>query len=380
MNQDADHLIGLRDRGIHRLPVEHVAVDEIAVGFSPRTDGEDPDYVHALAETEGDLPPILVHRPTMTVVDGIHRLRVAAARGESHIAVRFFDGDRAEARLLAIALNVVHGRPLTSADRTAAARQILLAHPRWSDRAVGAVTGLSGHRISQLRKGTTADTAGHRVGRDGRVRPVDSSRSRERAGELLRSNPGASLRQIAAQVGLAPATVADVRNRLLRGDPPVPGATRTPTTRTTVPAASPTVPTVSATVPMVSATVPMVSATAPAVSATVPPPPPTALDARRPTPPAPRTSAPPPPPAPERLLRIFDSLRRDPSLRLSESGRNVLRVLSACTLVAQDREGIAAALPEHCKEPMAQLAHGYARLWTQLARELDAGEHPALSA
>ncbi|MEU3063379.1 hypothetical protein [Streptomyces subrutilus] len=353
MNQDADHLIGLRDHDIPRLPVEHVAIDEIAVGFSPRIDGEDPDYVRTLAETEGDLPPILVHRPTMTVVDGIHRLRVAAARGESHIAARFLDGDRAEARLLAVAVNVVHGRPLTTADRTAAARRILLAHPRWSDRAVGAVAGLSGRRIAQLRKGTTADAAGHRVGRDGRARPVDSSRSRERAGELLRGNPGASLRQIAAEVGLAPATVADVRDRLRRGEHPVPGTPR------------PTAPT-----PPVSACAP---APAPTVRATVPPDP-------APAPP-PTTRTPAAPPAPERLLRIFDSLRRDPSLRLSESGRNVLRVLSACTLVAQDREGIAAALPDHCKEPMAQLAHGYARLWTQLARELAAGEHPsALSA
>ncbi|MEU6315287.1 hypothetical protein [Streptomyces sp. NPDC047014] len=334
----ADRLIGLRDRHLHTLPVAHVPLDEIAVGYSPRVDGEDPDWVRTLAETDTELPPILVHRPTMTVVDGIHRLRAAAARGRTTIAVRYFDGPQDEARLLAVAANTAHGHPLTPADRTAAAARILTLHPQWSDRAVAALTGLSARRIGRLRKDTaTGATALRRIGRDGRVRPVSSHAAREHAGELLRAHPGASLRRIAAEAGLAPATVADVRDRLRRGEHPVPGHTAPAT------------------------------ATAPQDP---PPPPPLQL------PLPPRTTTPAPPP-PERLLRIFDALRRDPSLRLSESGRNVLRLLSACTAMTQDRGQIAAVLPAHCKQPMAQLAQGYARLWTQLADELAAGEDPA---
>ncbi|MER5934833.1 ParB N-terminal domain-containing protein [Streptomyces sp. NPDC002054] len=324
----ADRLIGLRDRGLLDLPVARVPLHEISVGFSPRADGEDADWVRTLAETETELPPILVHRLTMTVVDGAHRLRAAAVQGRTDIRVRFFDGPQAEARLLAVATNTVHGRPLTLADRDVAATRILAAHPLWSDRAVAALTGLSARRIGRLRKGSGADPAGRRIGRDGRVRPVDASASRERAGELLRANPGASLRQIAAEAGLAPATVADVRDRLQRGEHPVPGRP-TPTGAT---------------------------------------PSPIPLTPRRPT--ATTTQA----PSPDRLLRIFDALRRDPSLRLSESGRNVLRLLSACTAMAQDRQQITAVLPAHCKQPVAQLAQGYARLWTQLADDLATAE------
>ncbi|QOV44521.1 ParB/RepB/Spo0J family partition protein [Streptomyces chromofuscus] len=337
--ETADHLIRLRDRGIRELPVERVATHDITVDFSPRVDGEDAEYVRTLLEAEGELPPILVHRPTMTVVDGIHRLRAATAQGQTHIPVRFFDGPLTEARLLAVATNVTHGRPLTTADRAAAATYIFTAHPRWSNRAVAALTGLSAGKVAQLRKGTAADGAEHRIGRDGRARPVDSSHSRERAGELLRANPRASLRQIAAEAGLAPATVADVRNRIQRGEDPVPG--RAP--RST-------------------------NASPPPTTSTDRPP--VQLATRR----QPASTAPPPP---DRLLHILDSLRRDPSLRLSESGRHILRMLSACTMVAQDREQIAAALPAHCKQPMAQLAQGYARLWTQLAHELAAGDDSA---
>ncbi|MFD5877616.1 ParB/RepB/Spo0J family partition protein [Streptomyces yangpuensis] len=358
--ETADRLIGLRDRGILDLPVERVPLDEISVGFSPRVDGEDADWVRTLAETETELPPILVHRPTMTVVDGIHRLRAAAVQGRTDIRVRYFDGPPSEAQLLAVATNTAHGRPLTPADRAAAASRILTLHPLWSDRAVAALTGLSARRVGRLRKDTgAADTAVRRIGRDGRVRPVNSCAGRERAGELLRANPGASLRQIAAEAGLAPATVADVRDRLRRGQHPVPGRDPAPQTRGPQPQSLPAEP----------GTAPDGSAPYPAEAAA-----PVELAPVRL---APRHPAVPAAPPPDRLLRIFDALRRDPSLRLSESGRNVLRLLSACTVMTQDRHQIAAVLPAHCKQPMAQLAQGYARLWNQLADELAAGEDPA---
>lgn len=327
---NADYLMKMRDRGYLNQSVEMIPVERIVIDFSPRIDGEDENYTRALAETEADLPPILVHRDTLTVVDGAHRLRAAALRGDDRIAVRFFEGDRADALILAVATNIAHGRPLSAADRTAAAKRIFASHPQWSDRAVAAIAGLSAKTVSQLRKGTVEARSGRRIGRDGRARPVDSSQGRQLAGDLIRNNPGASLRQIAAQVGLAPATVADVRERIRRGESPVPSRP------------------------------PKVSDAAET---------PIQLPSRRGTPRKPAravTSA--------ELLKIFDSLRRDPSLRFSEAGRGVLRMLDACVLIARDRHKIAASVPPHCKETMAQLAHGYSDIWGLLAGELEQAE------
>jgi hypothetical protein len=231
--------------------------------------------------------------------------------------------------------------PLSDEERAAATTRVLTAHPDWSDRAVAAVTGLSTRRVSRLRKGTAAESVGRRVGRDGRARPVDPAQGRELAGRLLRSNPEASLRQIAAAAGLAPATVADVRDRISRGEPPVPESARRPA------------------------------------------PPGTGPEPPRETGPAPlpaRRTIPAPQPTPAHVLRIFDSLRRDPSLRLNESGRTVLRMLGANVLIAQDRRKIVALLPAHCRDAMAQLAQGYAGLWRLLAEELAADDTRAVPA
>ncbi|MEV8565841.1 ParB N-terminal domain-containing protein [Streptomyces sp. NPDC051322] len=346
---NADYLIRLRDRELLDQPVEYIPLERLVIDFSPRIDGEDEDYVRTLAETESDLPPILVHRTTMTVVDGVHRLRAAALSGDQRIAVRFFDGDRADALLLSVATNIAQGRPLSAADRTAAAERIFASHPQWSDRAVAAVTGLSTRKVGRLREGTAAAASGHRIGRDGRARPVDSSRGRELAGEIIRNDPGASLRQIAARVGLSPATVADVRDRLRRGENPVPSGRR------------------------ISAASADSGDGADSGSGAPPLPLPVRIPTARP---APRRT--PEAVAPAELLKIFDSLRRDPSLRFSESGRNVLRMLDACALVARDRRKIAATVPSHCKEPMALLAHGYAGVWRMLAGDLEEAETEGL--
>jgi ParB-like chromosome segregation protein Spo0J len=361
---NADHLIRLRDQGFQDQPVELIAVDRLSVDFSPRVEGEDEDYVRALAETTAELPPILAHRATMTVVDGAHRLRAARLRGAEHIAVRFFDGGLADARLLAVATNIAHGRPLSTADRAAAATRIFASHPRWSDRAVAAITGLSAKKVARLRGGSAADPGARRIGRDGRSRPVDSSHGRELAGRLILDDPGASLRQIAAKTGLAPATVADVRARIRRGESPVlarPGRTGTEPGTAAVPGPTERGPGTESgtgtergtgTESGTAAEAPVVLAERRAA--------PARSKARRALP-------------PDELLRIFDSLRRDPSLRFSEAGRSVLRVLDACALVARDPRRIAATVPPHCKDSLAQLAQGYAGLWQTLADDLGNG-------
>src|SRR5579862_186687 len=82
--------------------VHRVAIGDLAAGDSPRLDGINDAHVKRLAECGAELPPILVHRPTMRVIDGMHRLRAAASRGHDHVQVRYFDGDETAAFMLAV--------------------------------------------------------------------------------------------------------------------------------------------------------------------------------------------------------------------------------------------------------------------------------------
>ncbi|MEV7415161.1 ParB N-terminal domain-containing protein [Streptomyces sp. NPDC089919] len=324
-DNSSERLLALRDAVLREAPVEQVLIADLTVSFTPRTAGVDGEWALTLAGLETRLPPIVVHRPTMTVIDGLHRLRAAALKGRETIEARYFDGTREDAALLAVAMNVTQGRPLSQADRFAAAERIVTARPHWSDRAIAVVAGLSAKKVSEIRLGTQGlPHCERRVGLDGRARPLSTAQGRELAGQLLRSDPKASLRTIARQAGISPATVADVRDRLLRGDDPVP-----PRQRGAAPAA------------------PREEEDAR-----------TGAESR----------------SPGELFMIFDALRRDPSLRLNEVGRSILRMLDACQQLARDRQRIIANLPPHCTGQMAELMSGHAELWQLFAEELRAAE------
>lgn len=156
-----------------------VPLTALTGGLSPRTCGEDAEHVRRLLESGVSLPPIVVHRPTMRVVDGMHRLSVARLRGQRDIAVVFFDGDDNEAFELAVQLNVAHGLPLTLAERRSAAARLLTMRPEWSDRRVAESAGLSPKTVGVVRR-TTAEIPQltTRAGRDGRTRAVPSMRKR----------------------------------------------------------------------------------------------------------------------------------------------------------------------------------------------------------
>src|SRR5687767_14440162 len=93
--------------GVVRVPIRAICQAD-----SPRSAGVDMDYARSLAEVEADLPPIVVNRRTMRVIDGMHRLSAAALKGKHLIEVVFFDGTDHEAFLLSVRLNVTHGMPL----------------------------------------------------------------------------------------------------------------------------------------------------------------------------------------------------------------------------------------------------------------------------
>ncbi|MEO3755498.1 ParB N-terminal domain-containing protein [Streptomyces sp. B6B3] len=168
-------------------PTTEVEIRLISTADSPRVVGEDPEHIRALAASRDELPPIIVHRATMRVVDGRHRLRAARLRGRKSIAVRFFDGTEADAFVLAVQANVTHGLPLSLADRRRSAARIALSHPTWSDRRIATVTGLSPGTVTEIRRRGPAGPggqAGAGSGHAGRVHPLDRDRGRMLGSDL----------------------------------------------------------------------------------------------------------------------------------------------------------------------------------------------------
>jgi hypothetical protein len=292
---------------------------------SPRFDGIDPDHVRALAETEGDLPPILVHRATMRVVDGMHRLGAAELRGQEAICVQFFEGDEEDAFLVAVESNVTHGLPLKIAERRSAAARIIRSHPEMSDRSIALIAGLAAKTVAAVR-GATEDTPQlhARVGRDGRVRPLTTAEGRRIAGKLFVDQPEASLRRIARESGISVGTARDVRDRIQRGDDPTLPRQRA---RAAAPDAEP-------------------QARA------------AAANNRRVGEPVDRRA-------------LLEHLRKDPSLRYSEVGRTLLRWLGVRTVSNCDWEHVIGHIPPHCAIVVARLARGSATAWTDFADALD---------
>lgn len=288
--------------------VIEVPIETVLAADSPRLTGEDLAHVRVLAEGVGVLPPIIVHRSTMRVIDGMHRLRAAKVRGRRSIAVRFFDGDEHAAFILGVKANIAHGLPLTLADRKAAAARILVLYPHWSDRAIAAIAGLAHKTVGAVRRRSSGEVPQltGRVGRDGRVRPLNSADGRRRAIELLMDDPDASVHDIARAAGVSRTTAKDVRRRLHDGADESADAAR------------------------VVESVPVVDGSS--------------------------------------ALR---ALRSDPSLRFTETGKMLLRALSHCPGTAAECDELADGVPSHCVTSVAELARMYADYWHRLAARLE---------
>ena len=302
-------------------------IEDLLAADSPRLQGEDTEHISSLAELKDELPPILVHRKTMRVIDGMHRLKAAILRGERTIEATFYDGDEAEAFVMAVKANVQHGLPLSLADRKAAAARIVRSSPHWSDRAIAQVSGLSAKTVGAIRWDSVAalPEVRHRIGRDGRVRPLSTVDGRRFASELITLNPESSSREIAHKVGISPSTVRDVRDRLRRGEDPVPTRRRA------------------------------------------------GNHTERPT--------------RERRLQerirskqsqsfecrdeILRKLSRDPAVRLTERGRAMLRWLNSQSQQVDKNGGLLVAhVPDHSMGLVADLACSIAEAWLELASEL----------
>lgn len=320
---------------IESHPVTSIRIDSLVFEDSPRLGGEDQEHIRVLAEAGDSLPPITVHRPTGRVIDGTHRVRAALLNGRSMIPARVLDCDEGAAFVLAVKANVTHGLPLSHADRAAAAARIITTHPQWSDRAVAAATGLSDKTVSRTRARSTASAShsGARLGRDGRLRPLDSGHKRQQAAAMIADRPEAGLREVARATGLSPATVRDVRQRIGRGEDPVPGRYR---------------PAAGADAADTSAAPPAAAARPPRAPGTRPEPRDLAVDRRK----------------------LLAKLSEDPSLRLNEAGRRTLRWLHHCTVDGEGLENLGRGLPGHWAPDVADLARSCAAAWSMFADQL----------
>lgn len=294
---------------------------------SPRLEGVDASHAQTLAEVHTELPPILVHRPTMRVIDGMHRLNAAVLCGHDTIAVQYFEGSEEEAFLLAVEANTSHGLPLTLADRRAAAERIIRSRPEASDRWVAAIVGLAAKTVASVRRqaGAGVSDIGKRIGRDGRLRPLSSIEGRRVAGEMFTSQPDASLRKIAKDAGISVGTARDVRERIRRGEDPVPAGPRSRSERRMQSEPS------------------SASTESPGRVGNV------IYDQRI----------------------ILERLQRDPSLRYTESGRSLLRWLSRVVPAPGEWQAAIGEIPPHCAIMLARMARSCSQTWLELADELD---------
>ena len=287
-----------------------VRVRDLQDGDSPRARGIDHDHVRLLAGAAAPLPPITVHHPTMRVIDGMHRLAAARLNGQTYIDVSLFYGTRDEAFRLGVEANVAHGLPLSLADRRAAAERIVQSAPGLSDRSVARTTGLSAATVAAIR----ALVVEHerepevRIGVDGRSRPLTAVAGRIAASQFIARRPDASVREIAREAGISVGTAHDVRRRVLAGEQP-----------------------------------------------------PSALlpgRARQ------RGSA------KRDLDEILDTLRQDPALRYSDTGRSLLRWLGQHAISIEEWHSARDALPPHCLERVALFAEECAKRWNAVAEEI----------
>ncbi|MGW4500522.1 hypothetical protein ACWENR_18155 [Micromonospora sp. NPDC004336] len=296
---------------------EQVDVALLRDGLSPRVDGVDTAHVRRLAALADELPPLVVHRATMRVMDGLHRLAAARARGRRQVPVVYFEGTAEEAFVVAVRLNATHGRALRAKDRAAAAGRILDTCPHRSDRWIASVCGVAPRTVAALRQKST--DAGRRpdtrIGRDGRRHPLSAQEGRRTAEQIMCAEPGLSLREVARRAGVSVGTALDVRRRLLAGGPEL----VVPATGTVGPVAT------------------------------------------RPV------AADPGQPGTLRIREHLEWLTREPTLRYTDRGRALLRLVSATVAFLEQPGQWTDAAPDHCRRPLEALARACAVGWLDLA-------------
>jgi hypothetical protein len=146
-------------------------------------------------------------------------------------------------------------------------------------------------------------------------------------------NPQASLREIASKAGVSVTTARDVRQRLDNGESPLPDNLAKKVGQKAAP---------------------IVSAASDAAS------PPRANSSRG-------TRIPPE----GRGRDLLQRLRNDPSVRSSERGRALLRLLSTVVVAISACNEFTDAVPTHCSGTFAEIARKNARAWQEIAEKFE---------
>src|SRR5204862_952376 len=76
------------------------------------------------------------------------------------------------------------------------------------------------------------------------------------------------------------------------------------------------------------------------------------------------------------LPSVVKQLETDPALRFNETGRALLKILNANTLIGNGLDNILDNVPEHCRGTVASAARKCAQVWRTLAAELEPNSLP----
>jgi hypothetical protein len=179
--------------------------------------------------------------------------------------------------------------------------------------------GLSPGTVAEVRRLIRAGLEDEpRLGSDGKLRRLDPDEGRRIAGEVIRKNPGMSLRQIARVAGISPETVRDVKNRIMRGEDGRLTPRRSEVARLNLPRRSGT----------------------------------RAIDSAE-------------------RARLVERLRADPALRLNHAGRALLRLLGIHTIGQDGWDALIDAIPPHAAGMVVQLAGECAETWAEFATRVE---------
>lgn len=122
-----------------------------AAGVSKATAAE---YAEAM-KAGAVFPPVVVFVDSKGVhwlADGFHRCAAAEQAGLAEVAADVREGSKKDALLHAASANAQHGLRRTNADKRRAVALVLAACPKWSDRKVGEVCGVSHPFVANVRK------------------------------------------------------------------------------------------------------------------------------------------------------------------------------------------------------------------------------------
>jgi ParB-like chromosome segregation protein Spo0J len=159
-------------------------VDEMEETRAVRSRGLDREHAEGMVPFIADLPPIDVVALAggrYGILAGYHRLEAHRLADRKQVKVVIHDLPVEEWFSFAVRSNTTHGLPLRPAERKAAARRMLEAGDRRSDRAIAADCGLDHKTVGKLRHPEADDDGGEyphaevRVGRDGKTYPVKAT-------------------------------------------------------------------------------------------------------------------------------------------------------------------------------------------------------------